>query len=71
MKKGVRGKATKEELKILRSYARGDISTGTAAKKLGISISELFDLMKELGIRYNAITMEAYMEGLKNLRKVW
>lgn len=58
------------EFVILQNYKKGKISTGTAAKELGISISELFDLMKDLGIRYD-LSHEDCLEGLKNLRKIW
>lgn len=63
-------KVTGIRLDILQRYASGKISTGTAAKELGIPISELFDLMKELGIRYD-LSYEDCLEGLKNLRKIW
>ncbi|MFA4820227.1 MAG: UPF0175 family protein [Candidatus Aenigmatarchaeota archaeon] len=55
---------------ILRLYRNGKISTGKAAKELGISISEFIDMLAELGIRSD-VTYEDYLESQKTMKKVW
>ena len=46
------------------------ISLGKAAEKSGLTISEIIDKLAELGIK-NPMTKEQYLQGLKNLEKIW
>lgn len=57
-------------VEILKFYKEGKISTGKAAKELGISISEFIDLLKELGIR-SPIEYEDFLEGQITIEKIW
>ena len=49
---------------ILKEYKEGKVSIGKAAEELDISISELIDLLADLGIK-SPITYEDYLEGEK------
>ena len=55
---------------ILQTYRNGKISTSSAAKELGISISEFMDLLKELGIR-SCINYEDFLAGQKTMKRLW
>ncbi|MEK6887859.1 MAG: UPF0175 family protein [Candidatus Aenigmatarchaeota archaeon] len=55
---------------VLQLYRNGKISTGKAAKELGISISEFIDMLAELGIRSD-VTYEDYLESQKTMKKAW
>ncbi len=55
---------------ILKLYREGKISTGRAAKELGISISEFIDLLKELVIR-SPIEYEDFLESQKTIKQIW
>ena len=50
-------------------YRKGKLSLGGAAKFAGLYIGEFLTLLREKGIELN-VTIEDYMEGLKNLRNV-
>ena len=54
----------------VEDYKSGKISIGKAAKEAGLSISEMMDTLSELGVKSN-ITKEDYLQGLKNLEKIW
>lgn len=47
---------------VLKEYKEGKISIGKASEELEISISELIDLLADLGIK-SPITYEDYLEG--------
>jgi predicted HTH domain antitoxin len=55
--------------RILHAYSRGKLSLETAAKKIEMSMSELFDLLAELGIR-SPITYDDYLAGEQGIRKL-
>ena len=55
---------------VLRLYRQGKVSTGKAAKDLGMSISEFIDLLKELGIR-SPVEYGDYLSGQKTMKKIW
>lgn len=54
----------------VESYRKGKISIGKASELAGISISEMMDRLSDFGIKSN-IDKEDYLEGLKNIRKIW
>ncbi len=54
----------------IEQYKDGKISIGKAAEKAGITISEMMDKLAELGIK-NRMTREHFLQGMKNLEKVW
>ena len=51
---------------VLTQYKLGKLSTENTAKQLHISISELIDLLADLGIK-SPVSYEDYLESLKNL----
>ena len=53
----------------LKLYHSGKVSLGKTAEKLGVSISEVIDLLAELGIE-SPLRYDEYLEGLQNLRKL-
>lgn len=55
---------------ILKEYKEGKISTGRAAEELEISISELIDLLADLGIK-SPINYEDYLEGEKYAKELF
>lgn len=54
----------------VESYRKGKVSIGKASEIAGISISEMMDRLSDFGVKSN-LTKEDYLEGLKNLQKVW
>lgn len=51
-------------------YRKGKISLGKAAEKANKSISEMIDILAELGIK-SPMTKQQYLQGLKNLDSAW
>lgn len=56
--------------KMLLSYKQGKVSIGTLAKKLGISLSDVLDLLASLGIPA-PISYDDYLQGLESARKLF
>ena len=54
----------------IEQYRKGKISLGKAAERANKSISEMMDILAELGIK-NPMTKQQYLQGLKNLDSVW
>lgn len=54
----------------IEQYKNGKISLGKAAEKAGIALTEMIDILAELGIK-NPMTKEQYLQGLKNIEKIW
>ena len=48
-------------------YHRGKISLGKTAEKLQVSMSDVLDMLAELGIQ-NPMRYDEYLEGFKNLK---
>ena len=51
---------------VLQQYKEGKLSLEKTARELRTSLSELMDLLAELGIK-SAIAYDDYLDGLKNL----
>lgn len=71
-----KSKVTRELIKYgeiyraIKLYKEGKISLGKFSSELDISISEAMDLLTEFGIKAR-IDYEEYLQGKKNLEKVW
>ena len=52
----------------LKLYHSGKVSLGKAAEKLGVSISEVIDLLAELGIEA-PLRYDDYLEGFQNFKR--
>lgn len=57
-------------LKVLRKYRQGQLSTGRAAKALGLTVSEFIDLLGQLGVR-TPIAYEDYLESDRAMEDLW
>lgn len=53
---------------LLRRYKEGNVSLGTVAKELDLSISEAIDLLAEFGIQA-PLEYDDYLCGIKTLKK--
>lgn len=51
---------------VLKQYKEGRLSLGRTAKELHLTLSELIDVLADLGIK-SPITYEDYLEGLRNI----
>jgi len=56
--------------KMLLAYKQGKVSTGSLAKKLELSLSDLFDLLASLGIPA-PISYDDYLQGFKSGRQLF
>jgi len=54
----------------LKQYRAGKVSIGKMAEELGLSVSEVLDLLAEFGIE-SPIRYDDYLLGLQNLRKFY
>jgi len=54
----------------IEEYKKGNISIGRASRLAGASISEMIDILSEYGVKSN-LDKEDYLNGLKNLEKVY
>lgn len=55
---------------ILKNYKEGKMSIGKAAKELNLTITEMIELLADLGIK-SPISYEDYLEGYKHLKDVF
>jgi len=55
---------------ILKNYREGKISIGKAAKELNLTITEIIELLSDLGIK-SPISYEEYLEGYKPLKDLF
>lgn len=55
---------------ILKNYKEGKISIGKAAKELNLTITEIIELLADLGIK-SPVSYEEYLEGYKYLEDVF
>jgi len=56
--------------KMLLNYKEGKASLGTLAKKLGMNLSEVLDLLASLGIPA-PISYDDYLQGHESMRKLF
>ena len=56
--------------KMLLGYKQGKVSLGMLAKKLGMSLSDVLDLLASLGIPA-PISYDDYLQGLETARKLF
>ncbi len=54
----------------IERYKKRTASLGRAAELAGVPVAEMMALLSQYGVRSN-LQKEDYLEGLKNLRKVW
>jgi predicted HTH domain antitoxin len=57
-------------LLAVERYKKGDASLGKAARLAGLSVGQMMTLLADFGVE-STIERDDYLEGLKNLTKVW
>lgn len=57
-------------LLAVERYKKGEASLGRAAELAGVSVGEMMNILTEFGVE-SRIEKEDYLEGLRNLTKVW
>lgn len=55
---------------ILKNYREGKMSLGKSAKELNLTITEVIELLADLGIR-SPISYEEYLEGYKDIKEIF
>ena len=57
-------------LLAVERYKRGEASLGKAAELAGLPLGQLMTILSEFGVE-SRLEKEDYLQGLRNLRKVW
>jgi predicted HTH domain antitoxin len=57
-------------LLAVERYKSGEASLGKAAELAGLPVGQMMTILAEFGVE-NRIDKEDYLQGLKNLTKVW
>jgi predicted HTH domain antitoxin len=57
-------------LLAVERYKNGEASLGKAAELAGLPVGQMMTILAEFGVE-NRIDKEDYLQGLKNLTKVW
>src|SRR5208337_3531574 len=71
LSKAVRDMVTRGRVLLaVERYKKGDASLGKAAQLAGLSVGQMMTLLAEFGVE-SRIEKDDYLEGLKNLAKVW
>jgi predicted HTH domain antitoxin len=51
-------------------YKEGEVSLGRAAELAGVPVGQMMRILTEFGVE-SQIEKEDYLEGVRNLQKVW
>ena len=71
LSKAVRDLVTRGRILLaIEEYKKGDASLGKAAQLAGLPVGQMMTLLAEFGVK-SRIEKDDYLEGLKNLAKVW
>ena len=71
LSKAVRDMVTRGRLLLaVERYKKGEASLGRAAELAGVPVGQMMNLLTEFGVE-SRLEKEDYIQGLKNLRKVW
>jgi len=57
-------------LLAVERYKKGEASLGRAAELAGLPVGQMMTILAEFGVE-SRIEKESYLQGLKNLAKVW
>jgi len=57
-------------LLAVEKYKKGEASLGRAAELAGVPVGQMMTLLTEFGVE-SRVEKEDYLQGLKNLQKVW
>ncbi len=71
LSKAVRDLVTRGRVLLaVERYRKGEASLGKAAELAGLPVGQMMTILTEFGVE-SRITKEDYLQGLKNLEKVW
>jgi len=71
LSKAVRDMVTRGRILLaVERYKKGDVSLGKAAELAGLPLGQMMTILAEFGVE-SRLEKEDYLQGLKNLNKVW
>ena len=71
LSKAVRDMVTRGRILLaVERYKRGGASLGRAAELAGVPVGQMMTILTEFGVE-NRLDKEDYLQGLKNVQKVW
>jgi predicted HTH domain antitoxin len=71
LSKAVRDLVTRGRLLLaVERYKKGEVSLGKAAELAGLPLGQIINILAEFGIE-SRLEQEDYLQGLRNLQKVW
>ena len=71
LSKAVRDMVTRGRILLaVERYKKGEASLGRAAELAGVPLGQMMTILTEYGVE-NRLEKEDYLQGLKNLEKVW
>ena len=71
LSKAVRDMVTRGRILLaVERYKKGEASLGRAAELAGLPLGQLMTILTEFGVE-GRLEREDYLQGLKNLKKVW
>ena len=71
LSKAVREMVTRGRILLaVERYKKGEASLGRAAELAGVPLGQMMTILTEFGVE-SRLEKEEYLQGLKNLQKVW
>jgi predicted HTH domain antitoxin len=71
LSKAVRDMVTRGRILLaIERYKKGEASLGRAAELAGVPVGQMVAILVEFGVE-SRLEKEDYLQGLKNLQKVW
>jgi predicted HTH domain antitoxin len=71
LSKAVRDAVTRGRILLaVERYKKGEASLGRAAELAGVPVGQMMTILTEFGVE-SRLEKEDYLQGLKNLQKVW
>jgi predicted HTH domain antitoxin len=71
LSKAVRDMVTRGRILLaVERYKKGEASLGRAAELAGVPVGQMMTILTEYGVE-SRVEREDYLQGLKNLQKVW
>jgi predicted HTH domain antitoxin len=71
LSKAVRDMVTRGRILLaVERYKKGEASLGRTAELAGVPVGQMMTILTEFGVE-NRLDKEDYLQGLKNVQKVW
>ena len=71
LSKAVRDMVTRGRILLaVERYKKGEASLGRAAELAGVPVGQMMTILTEFGVE-SRLEQDDYLQGLKNLQKVW